>query len=67
MPRERECLVFVAQGKSDWAISQILGISESAVNRTIERAKKRLGVASRTQAIVRALHTGEISLYEITD
>ncbi|MBY0563102.1 MAG: LuxR family transcriptional regulator [Hyphomonadaceae bacterium] len=65
--RERECLVLVARGKSDWAISSILGVSESAVNRVIERAKKRLGVATRTQAIVRALHTGEISLYEITD
>lgn len=65
--RERECLVLVARGKSDWDISQILGVSESAVNRTIERAKKRLGVASRTQALVRALHTGEISLYEVTE
>lgn len=65
--KERQCLVLVARGKSDWAISQLLGVSANAVNRTIERAKKRLGVATRTQAIVRALHTGEISLYEITD
>lgn len=66
-PRERECLVLVAKGKTDWEISQILGVSESAVNGTIERAKKRFGVASRTQAIMRALHSGEISLYEVTE
>ncbi len=65
--RERECLTYVARGKSDWIISGVLGISEGAVNRTIERAKKRLGVATRTQAIVRALHAGEISLHEIAN
>lgn len=65
--KERQCLVLVARGKSDWTISKLLGVSANAVNRTIERAKKRLGVATRTQAIVRALHTGEISLYELTD
>lgn len=65
--KERQCIVLVARGKSDWAISKLLGVSANAVNRTIERAKSRLGVATRTQAIVRALHLGEISLYEITD
>ncbi|MBL8537306.1 MAG: LuxR family transcriptional regulator [Hyphomonadaceae bacterium] len=65
--RERECLMLVARGKSDWVISCLLGTSEKAVNRTIERAKKRLGVATRTQAIIRALHSGEISLYDIAD
>jgi DNA-binding CsgD family transcriptional regulator len=63
--RERECLVFVARGKSDWVISTLLGVSEGAVNRTVERAKKRLGVATRTQAVVRALQAGEISLYDL--
>jgi LuxR family quorum-sensing system transcriptional regulator CciR len=65
--RERECLALVARGKSDWVISSLLSVSEGAVNRTIERAKKRLGVATRTQAVIRALHAGEISLYEIAD
>lgn len=65
--RERQCLMLVARGKSDWVISSLLGVSEGAVNRTIERAKKRLGVATRTQAIVRALHAGEFTLYDITE
>lgn len=63
--RERECLIYVARGKSDWVISSLLGVSEGAVNRTIERAKKRLGVATRTQAVVHALQLGEISLFDI--
>lgn len=54
-PRERECLVLVARGKSDWAIGRILGISERTVHNLVERAKRRLGVSGRTQAVVRAL------------
>jgi|CXWL01.1.fsa_nt_gi LuxR family quorum-sensing system transcriptional regulator CciR len=65
--RERECLALVARGKSDWVISCLLGVSEGAVNRTIERAKKRLGVATRTQAVVRAMQAGEISFFDLAD
>lgn len=65
--RERECLTFVARGKSDWAISEILGLSERYVHHTIERAKQKLGVATRTQAVIRAAIAGEISLYDALD
>lgn len=60
-PRERECLLLAAQGKSDWAIGEVLGLSERTVHHAIERAKKRFGVATRTQAIVRAIAAGEFS------
>ena len=63
--RERECLLLAARGKSDWAISTMLGVSEGAINRTIERAKRRLGVATRTQAVLHALRAGEFSLYDV--
>lgn len=59
-PRERECLQLVANGKSDWSISEILGVSERTVHHTIERAKRRYGVSTRVQAVVRALVAGEI-------
>lgn len=65
--RERQCLTLVARGKSDWAISKIIGVSERAVRGAIERAKKRLGVATRTQAIVRSLYSGDLSLYDAMD
>lgn len=59
--RERECLALAADGKTDWEISQILSLSESTVHTHFERAKERLGVATRIQAVVVALITGEIS------
>lgn len=60
--RERQCLGFVAQGKSDWAIAQILHLSERTVHNTLERAKSRLGVSTRLQAVLYALDVGEIAL-----
>jgi LuxR family quorum sensing-dependent transcriptional regulator len=52
-PREIECLQWVAAGKSDWEIAQVLGISSSTVHFHIERAKKKLGLTSRTEAAAR--------------
>jgi DNA-binding CsgD family transcriptional regulator len=63
--RERECLELAAHGKSDWAAGMLLGISERTVHNHIESAKRRLGVATRVQAIVRALTTGQISLGDV--
>jgi DNA-binding CsgD family transcriptional regulator len=63
--RERQCLELVAEGKSDWAIGQILGIGESTAHTHIERAKRRLGVATRQQAVVRALISRQISFGDV--
>lgn len=60
--RERQCLELAAAGKSDWAISRILGLSEHTVHRHIELARRRLGVATRVQAIIRALQLRQISI-----
>jgi LuxR family quorum sensing-dependent transcriptional regulator len=38
-PRERECLKWVAAGKTDWEIGEILSLSEKTVNIYVERAK----------------------------
>lgn len=57
-PRERECLNWLAAGKSDWGIGQILSISEKTVATHIDRVKHKLGVATRAQAIVIALRHG---------
>lgn len=54
-PRERECLHWLAAGKSDWEAGQILSISEKTVATHIDRMKHKLGVATRAQAIVVAL------------
>jgi DNA-binding CsgD family transcriptional regulator len=63
--RERQCLELAAQGKSDWETSVILGLGERTVHRYIELAKRRLGVVTRVQAILHALHSGQISFGDV--
>lgn len=63
--RERECLALAALGKSDWEIGQILGLSQFTVHTYIERAKQRLAVTTRTQAVVLAFMSGQISCGDV--
>lgn len=56
--RERDCLHWVAAGKSDWAIAQILNISETTVHWHVEGAKRKFGASTRIQAIVAAIRLG---------
>jgi len=63
--RELECLQLVASGKSDWVIGELLSLSERTVHGYIENAKKRLGVATRTQAVICALHDAQLSIDDI--
>ncbi len=65
--RQRECLLFVARGKSDSVIAQLLDIRPKTVNEHIEAAKRRYAVASRSQLLVRALFRSEICFYEVID
>ena len=64
-PRERECLALVAQGKGDWTIGRMLGLGESTVHYHIEQLKRRLRVATRSQAVVHALLSGQISFGDV--
>lgn len=61
-PRQREMLSFAALGKSDWDISQIVGIAASTVNEHIEKAKQAIRVKTRAQAIAIAVHHGWITI-----
>lgn len=63
--RERQCLELVARGKSDWIIGQLLNISEHTVHRHIETAKRRLGVSTRVQVILRAIELRQISFGDV--
>jgi DNA-binding CsgD family transcriptional regulator len=60
-PRQRECIVLVARGKSDRQISDILGISPETVHRHVEAAKKRFAVATRVELVVLALLNSQIT------
>lgn len=59
--REREVLTWVAEGKTAWEISRILGISDSTVNKHIAGAMRKTGAVTRTQAVAKALATMEIA------
>lgn len=63
--RERQCLLLIAQGKDDFAVSVLLGISEHTAHNAVRRAMRKYGVATRMQAFVRALRDGEIRLEDV--
>jgi LuxR family quorum-sensing system transcriptional regulator CciR len=58
--RERECYQWIARGKSSWEIGQILGISERTVAFHIDNVKRKIGVGSRIQALVKLVLAGDI-------
>lgn len=64
-PRQRECLLLVGQGKSDWAIGQLLGLSGKTVKHYLDDARLRFDVATRAQLLICALLAGEINLIEL--
>ncbi|MBI1196696.1 MAG: hypothetical protein GC203_02410 [Phenylobacterium sp.] len=51
--RERDVAAWVAEGKSDWEISVILGVSESTVRFHMDNARRKLGAVNRVQAVAR--------------
>ena len=59
-PREIECLQWAAVGKTDWDIGQLLGVTASTAHYHIERAKNKLGVNSRVQAVALTVLRGLI-------
>lgn len=63
--RQRDCILWVARGKSDWEISRILGISEETVARHIKQACARYGVNKRTLLVIRALFDGTLTFLDI--
>lgn len=62
---QRIVLEYIAQGKSDWSISQILAVSQDAIKGRVKRIFKALNVCSRQQAIARALFLGEIKYIDV--
>jgi len=60
--RELDCLHWVAEGKSDWEIGEILQISESTAHWYIENAKSKIGVSTRMQAVVGAISEGVLHI-----
>jgi LuxR family quorum sensing-dependent transcriptional regulator len=60
--REREIMQWVAAGKSDDEIADILTLSAPTVTWHVENAKRKLDAFRRTYAVVQAIRFGEIAL-----
>jgi LuxR family quorum sensing-dependent transcriptional regulator len=58
--RERECLHWVAAGKTDWDISEIIGISQQTTHKHVSNALRKLGASTRAHAVAIALSTNAI-------
>lgn len=53
--REQDCLLWAGEGKTDWEISVILGISRSTVTKHIASAREKLGAVNKTHAVAMAM------------
>jgi len=63
--RQRECLIWVARGKTDWEIAQILGIAHQTVVLHLKHARDRFGGGKRTSLVAQALYDSSISFPDI--
>ncbi|MBB4642642.1 helix-turn-helix transcriptional regulator [Rhizorhapis suberifaciens] len=63
--RQLECLALMAQGKSDWEIGRILGISDLTVKRHFKLARELYDVPRSVQVLLRAIHEGQIALSDV--
>lgn len=55
-PRERDSLALVAEGKTDWEISVILGVSEATARFHVDNGRRKLGAVTRAQAVARLVN-----------
>ena len=63
--RQRECVRWLARGKSDSEIGQILDVSEETVTKHLKLARERYGVERRTSLAIRALFDGTLCFSDI--
>ncbi len=61
-PREREVLSLLAEGLTNRAIGVRLGISENTAKFHVQAVLSKLGVSSRTEAVVQATRLGLLTL-----
>lgn len=63
--RQLDCVVLAARGKSNWVAAQLLGLAPDTVHKYLEHAKRRYGVSTRTELVVRALFDGQLSFGDV--
>lgn len=63
--RQRDCVLWLARGKTDWETGQILGVSEGTVKVHVKHAREKLGVGKRTLVVIQALFDGSLSFTDV--
>jgi LuxR family quorum-sensing system transcriptional regulator CciR len=63
--RQLDCIVLAARGKSATDSGVLLGISKDTVHQHLETAKRRYGVATRSQLIVRVLFDCRLTFSDV--
>ena len=54
-PRERDAIAYVAQGKTDWEISVIFGVSEATARFHVDNARRKLDAVNRAHAVAKVV------------
>jgi LuxR family quorum-sensing system transcriptional regulator CciR len=63
--RQRECVLWTAQGKTDAETAIILGLSQETVTEHVSQAYERYGVNKRTPLVVRTIFDGTFTFPQI--
>lgn len=63
--RQIECVLWVARGKSDGVIAQILGLKENTISEHLKNARERYEAPSRTSLAIRALFDSAITFGDV--
>lgn len=58
--REVDVLQWIAEGKTDWEIAKILGVSEHLVDKMARQIRLKCGAVNRVQAVACAIRAGII-------
>ena len=61
-PKERECLCWCKEGKTNWEIGEIMSISEKTVEFHLTNTIRKLSVSNRITAVVKGIQLGIISV-----
>lgn len=64
--REIECLHWVLEGKTNWEIGVVTGVTARTVQFHLGNAARKLGVVNRVQAAVSALIRGDLTIQGLT-
>lgn len=59
--REKECLLWAADGKTTWEIARIIHVAERTVVFHLQNATRKMGVSTRQHAVARALSLGLVA------